>query len=115
GDYGLRQVGHSALNRAQTNGTVFRDDRSVEASIKPDTEPAFVSSDQRLSLEPGHASEIVDVQVARTTEAHPFRADHLIPVSFARSGHLNMFQRMFESSHGFQSASASQKAIPFLE
>ena len=99
GNYRLRQIGNSALNCAQTNRTVFGDDRSITASIKSDTEPAFVSGDQRFSLGPGHAGEIVDVQVARPTEAHPFRADHLFPISLARRGDLYLLQWILEPGH----------------
>lgn len=67
--------------------------------IIPNAEPPLVFRDQRLCFGPGHAGQVVHIQVALSAETSSLVADHLFPIGIAWGSDSHVIERIIESGH----------------
>ena len=99
GNKSLPRVRYTVLNRLQPNRTIFRDDRSIKASIELDAQPAFSARDQSFGVGPAHAGQVVDIQAALPAKPHALVAKHVVPTDFAGSCDLHASQVVSKPGH----------------
>ena len=67
--------------------------------IITNAEPSFVFRDERLCFGPGHAGQVVHIQVALPAETRSLVADHLFPVGIAWGSDSHVLESIIESGH----------------
>src|ERR1700730_1401535 len=67
--------------------------------IIPDAKSPLVLHDERLCFGPGHAGQVVHIQVALSAETRSLVADHLFPVGIAWGSDSHVVERTIESRH----------------